>query len=76
MPNKDNFWTSPRDDGRWEAQREGGERASRVFDTQQEAWDYTRERARETGGEAFLQGRNGRIRERNTYGDDPYPPKG
>jgi hypothetical protein len=28
------------------------------------------------GAEAFLQARNGQIRERNTYGDDPYPTKG
>ena len=76
MPNKDNYWTSPREDGRWEAQREGSERASRVFDTQREAWDYSRGRARDTVGEAFLQGRDGQIRERNTYGKDPYPPKG
>ncbi|MEQ8341480.1 MAG: DUF2188 domain-containing protein [Marinovum algicola] len=76
MADKDNFWTSPRKDGRWEAQREGSQRASRVFDTQREAWDYSRDRARNTGGEALLQGRNGQIRERNTYGRDPYPPKG
>lgn len=76
MPNKGNYWTSPRSDGRWEAQREGSERASRVFDTQREAWDYSRERARATEGEAFLQGRDGQIRERNTYGKDPFPPKG
>jgi hypothetical protein len=24
----------------------------------------------------FIHGRNGQIHERNTYGDDPYPPKG
>ena len=76
MANKDNYWTSPRSDGRWEAQREGSQRPSRVFDTQREAWDYTRERARQSEGEAFLQGRDGQIRERNTYGKDPYPPKG
>ena len=76
MANNDNYWTSPRDDGRWESQREGSQRPSRVFDTQREAWDHSRVRARDTGGEAFLQGRNGQIRERNTYGNDPYPPKG
>ena len=76
MPNKDNFWTSPREDGRWESQREGSQRPSRVFDTQREAWDYSRDRARTNGGEAYLQGRDGQIRERNTYGKDPYPPKG
>ncbi|MCS6626774.1 DUF2188 domain-containing protein [Roseibacterium beibuensis] len=76
MAKNPNHWTSPRPDGRWESQREGSQRPSRVFDTQREAWEHTREAARQDGGEAFLQGRNGRIRERNTYGDDPYPPEG
>ncbi|MFC3268349.1 DUF2188 domain-containing protein [Vulcaniibacterium thermophilum] len=26
--------------------------------------------------ELFIQGRDGQIRERNSYGDDPFPPKG
>ena len=26
--------------------------------------------------EMLIQGRNGQIRERNSYGDDPFPPKG
>jgi len=26
--------------------------------------------------EMFIQGRDGQIRERNSYGDDPFPPKG
>ena len=28
------------------------------------------------GGEVFIHGRDGKIRERNTYGHDPFPPQG
>ncbi|WP_230281596.1 DUF2188 domain-containing protein [Croceicoccus sp. Ery15] len=76
MANDKNYWTQKRPDGRWESKREGGERASKVSDTQAEAWAYSKSKAKEGGGEAFLKGRNNEIRERNTYGKDPYPPKG
>ena len=35
-----------------------------------------REIAHNQGSELLIHGVNGRIRERNTYGNDPYPPKG
>ena len=76
MPNKKNFRTQKRDDGKWETKREGASRASKVFDTQAQSWDYTQERARDARGEAFLKGRDNLIRERNTYGNDPFPPRG
>lgn len=71
MVNEQNYWTQMREDGRWETKREGATRASKVFETQAEAWTDTKERARRAGGEAFLKGRNNQIRERNTYGHDP-----
>ena len=76
MPNRKNYWTQQRPDGKWESKAEGAKRASKVTDTQAEAWEYSKDMARKTGGEAYLKGRNGKIRERNTYGKDPYPPKG
>lgn len=76
MTDKGNYWTQQRSDGKWESKREGADRASKVTDTQAEAWAYSTEKSKETKGEAFLKGRDGKIRERNTYGKDPYPPKG
>ncbi len=76
MADDKNYWTQQRPDGKWESKREGGERASKVTENQAEAWDYSKSKAKESGGEAFLKGRDGKIRERNTYGKDPYPPKG
>ena len=76
MADDKNYWTQRRQDGKWESKRDGGERASKVTETQAEAWRYSKSKAKESGGEAFLKGRDGKIRARNTYGKDPYPPKG
>jgi hypothetical protein len=76
MADNRNFWTQQRQDGKWESKREGSERASKVTNTQAEAWDFSRSKAKELGGEAILKGCDGKIRERNTYGKDPHPPKG
>lgn len=75
MPNGRNVWVSPRSNG-WAVKREGAKRAIEVKTTQAEAWNMARHIAKERGGEAFLKGRDNKIRERNTYGHDPYPPKG
>ena len=60
----------------WAVKRGGGERATKVFATQAEAIDYGRNVSRNQGAEFFIHGRNGRIRERNSYGNDPCPPRG
>jgi hypothetical protein len=75
MTTGNNYWTTKRD-GQWAVKKEGSSRASSLHNTQAEAWNETRRLARGSGGEAFLQGENGKIRARNTYGKDPYPPKG
>lgn len=62
--------------GKWSVRSAGAQRASRTFETQREAIDDARERARRQGTELYIHGRDGRIRERNSYGQDPYPPKG
>jgi hypothetical protein len=75
MGKKPNIWVSPRDDGRWEVQREGSEKPSRVTDTQHEAIDIAREQARNSGTNVITQGEDGRIRSHDSYGPDPNPPK-
>jgi hypothetical protein len=69
------FWAGPNTRG-WQVKGSGNSKASSVHETQAEAWSEARRLARGSGGEAFLQGRNGQIRTRNSYGHDPYPPKG
>lgn len=71
----DNYWTSKRG-SEWAVKKEGSSRASSLHSTQAEAWNEARRLARGSGGEAFLKGQDGQIRARNTYGKDPFPPKG
>jgi hypothetical protein len=65
----------PHDDG-WVVEREGSKRVSSVHSAQAEAEQAGRTTARNEETEFLLHGRNGRIRERDSYGNDPYPPPG
>jgi len=59
----------------WGTLREGGKRASTLHDTQAEAIKSGRNMAREGKGELLVHGRDNIIRARDSYGNDPYPPK-
>ncbi len=65
----------PHDDG-WAVRGAGNDRPSRVFDRQSDAIDYARGVAQNQQSELLVHGRNGRIRDRDSYGNDPFPPKG
>ncbi|MGR3491065.1 MAG: DUF2188 domain-containing protein [Shimia sp.] len=62
--------------GKWAVISSSAGRASKLYGTQVEAIDAARDQARRNNGELYVHGRNGRIRERNSYGKDPHPPKG
>lgn len=62
--------------GKWAVRKAGSERASGVFDTQKEAISRGKELAKNQGTELYVHGKDGRIRERSTFGKDPAPPKG
>jgi uncharacterized protein YdaT len=54
----------------------GATRASKVTDTQREAIAAGKRIAERDKTELVIHGENGRIREKDSYGNDPYPPKG
>lgn len=60
----------------WAVRSAGSEKPSRVVETQREAIQIGRQQAINSGSELFIHGRNGQIRERNTYGPDSCPPTG
>jgi len=72
---KRNQHVVPHDDG-WAVRGAGSQRASSLHRTQSEAVNVGREVARNQGSELFIHGRDGRIRDRDSHGSDPYPPKG
>ncbi len=63
-------------EGGWAVRGAGSQRATSVHRTQREAIDAGREVARNQRTELFVHGRDGRIRERDSHGNDPFPPKG
>lgn len=61
---------------RWSVRKAGASRASGTYGTQKEAVRKATDIAKNQGTEVYVHGRDGRIRERNSYGRDPFPPKG
>jgi hypothetical protein len=74
MANRNNVHVVQRANG-WGAVREGGQRATRVFGTQAQAIQAGRQMARQGKGELLIHSQDGRIRARDSYGNDPCPPK-
>lgn len=74
--NKKDYWVTKREEG-WAALREGASRASEIFDTQDEAEDFAHKvLVNSGGGELITQGRDGRIRSKDTINSkDPLPPR-
>ena len=62
--------------GKWSVRRAGSDRATSVHSTQREAIDEARKIAKNQGTELYIHGRDGRIRERDSYGNDPRRTKG
>ncbi len=62
--------------GRWSVRGAGNTRVTQTFDTQREAIARAREIAINQQSEMFIHNRQGHFRDRNSYGNDPYPPKG
>ncbi len=65
----------PHEDG-WAVRGEGTERPSSVHHTQDEAIQVARGIARNQQSELIIHRQNGTIRDRDSHGHDPHPPKG
>ncbi|WP_282295411.1 DUF2188 domain-containing protein [Stenotrophomonas sp. PS02289] len=61
--------------GGWAVKKEGGERASSVHRTQADALEQARDQGRRDKVEVVIHGRDGKIRDSDSYGSDPSPPK-
>lgn len=61
--------------GQWQVKRQGAEKATKNFETQKQAIDYARSIAIMQQSELVIHGRDGRIRDKDSYGNDPCPPK-
>ncbi|EGR1309020.1 DUF2188 domain-containing protein [Vibrio sinaloensis] len=64
-----------RPDG-WAVRGENNSRDTSHHRTQEEARLAAREIAKNQKSEVVIHGRDGRIRDKDSYGNDPFPPKG
>lgn len=60
----------------WAVKGAGNQRATSVHSTQGEAIKAAREIARNQASEVVVHRPNGQIRDKDSYGADPFPPKG
>ncbi len=63
-------------DGGWAVRKGGAAKATSTHQTQADAIAAATRIARNQRTELYIHGKDGRIRERNSYGNDPHPPKG
>ena len=71
-----NQHVTPHPGGGWQVKAAGSKKATAVTTTQKEAIKVAREIAKNQGSEMFIHNKQGQIRERDSYGNDPHPPKG
>lgn len=61
--------------GQWSVKGEGNSKYTATTDTQKEAIEIARDIARNQQSEVVIHGRDGKIRDKDSYGNDPNPPK-
>lgn len=62
--------------GGWGVKKAGAAKATSIHATQADAISAATRIARNQKTELYIHGRDGRIRERNSYGNDHSPPRG
>ena len=66
----------PHKDGGWQVKGAGNQKATVRTTTQSDAISRAREIAINQKSEVVIHRPNGQIRDKNSYGNDPHPPKG
>lgn len=62
-------------DGGWAVKGAGNSKATSVHDTQGKAIDAARDIAINQKSEVVIHRPDGRIRDKDSYGNDPFPPR-
>ena len=65
----------PHRDGGWAVRPEGGDKVTSRHETQADAIERAREIARNQETEVVIHRPDGTIRDSDSYGPDPHPPK-
>ena len=62
--------------GKWAVRGEGNSRVTRTYETQRQAESAARSIAKREKSEVVIHRPNGQIRDMDSYGNDPFPPRG
>lgn len=60
----------------WKVKTENTQKAAKITSTQKEAIEKAVQIARNKHSDVVIHDRKNKIREKNSYGNDSYPPKG
>ena len=72
---KKNIHVTPHKDGGWQIKKGGAGRATKRTDTQKKAIKIATRIDKNQKTDTKIDGREGKIRGGNSYGNDPCPPK-
>ncbi len=75
MSKKRDIHVVPHPDGGWATKKEGASRAGSRHSTQTSAYSRARTQAIREKVEVVTHRRDGTIRDSDSFGNDPYPPK-
>jgi hypothetical protein len=70
---KKNVHVTPHSNG-WQAKVAGSQKAAKVVPTQKKAIEVAKEIAKNQKSEVVIHGVDGKIRDKDSYGNDPHPP--
>lgn len=66
----------PHKDGGWAVKGEGNSKATVITETKKEALNAGKAIAQNQQSELVIHGKDGKIQDSNSYGNDPFPPQG
>lgn len=72
---KKKIHVTPHPKGGWQTKKDGGDRATSKHDRKEDALKHGRDQAKREKAELVIHGRDGKIQDSDSYGNDPCPPK-
>lgn len=76
MSNQKQHHVVPSTNGGWDVRKSGASKASGHYDTKKDAIDHARKISQNQGTELFIHNLDGRISQKDSHGNDPFPPRG
>lgn len=75
MSKRSNHVVPSKKSGGWAVKKAGSSRASKAFSKKNDAVKYGRQLSRKEKAELYIHKKDGSIQNRNSYGNDPFPPR-